>query len=64
MMHIDMKGGGGLESHGNRQRLEYDTRRAGLPPAAGHEEGETHSDKTDTPEGSKETEPPAGHDHH
>jgi len=64
MMHIDMTGGGGLESHGNRARLEYDSRRAGEPPAAGHEEGETHSDKTDTPEGSKETEPQAGeHDH-
>lgn len=64
MMHIDMKGGGGRESHANRKRLEYDTRREGLPPAAGHEEGETHSDKTDTPEGSKETEAPAGQDHH
>lgn len=63
MMHIDMKGGGGLESHANRARLEYDNRRAGETPAAGHEEGETHSDKTDTPEGSKATEPPAGSEH-
>ncbi len=27
MMHIDMKGGGGVESHENRERLEYDNRR-------------------------------------
>jgi cytochrome o ubiquinol oxidase subunit 2 len=64
MMHIDMKGGGGLESHKNRERLEYDNRRLGEKPAAGHEEGETHSDKTDSPDGSKETEALAGHDHH
>ncbi|MDX3927420.1 MAG: ubiquinol oxidase subunit II [Shinella sp.] len=28
MMHIDMMGGGGRESHENRARLEYDNRRA------------------------------------
>jgi len=27
MMHIDMKGGGGVESHENRERLQYDKRR-------------------------------------
>jgi cytochrome o ubiquinol oxidase subunit 2 len=27
MMHIDMKGGGGVESHGNKERLQYDNRR-------------------------------------
>ncbi len=64
MMHIDMKGGAGVESHHNRERLEYDSRRAGEPPAAGHKEGETHSDKTDTPDGNVEIEKPAGHHHH
>jgi cytochrome o ubiquinol oxidase subunit 2 len=28
MMHIDAMGGAGKESHGNRQRLEYDNRYA------------------------------------
>lgn len=31
MMHIDMKGGGGVESHENRERLEYDNRRLAGP---------------------------------
>jgi cytochrome o ubiquinol oxidase subunit 2 len=59
MMHIDMMGGGGKESHANREKLEYDNRHNGTWPLAGHEEGETHSDKTDTPEGSKDTAPEA-----
>lgn len=57
MMHIDMKGGAGTESHENREKLEYDNRHNGTWPLAGHPEGETHSDKTDTPHGSKETPP-------
>lgn len=28
MMHIDVKGGGGLDSHENRERLKYDNRRS------------------------------------
>jgi cytochrome o ubiquinol oxidase subunit 2 len=64
MMHIDMRGGAGVESHANKERLEYDSRRASEPPAAGHKEGGTHSDKTDIPDGNLEIEQPAGHDHH
>lgn len=66
MMHIDMKGGGGHDSHANRDKLLYDNRHGRTWPLAGHQEGETHSDKTDTPDGSKATEPsaPAPHQHH
>jgi cytochrome o ubiquinol oxidase subunit 2 len=66
MMHVDMKGGAGKDSHENRDKLLYDNRHGGNWPLAGHEEGETHSDKTDTPHGSKDTMPnPAPpHQHH
>jgi cytochrome o ubiquinol oxidase subunit 2 len=39
MMHIDMMGGAGVESHENRERLKYDNRHAG---EAGH--GGGHGD--------------------
>jgi len=37
MMHIDMTGGGGIESHGNRDKLEHDNRHADdAAPGATH----------------------------
>lgn len=66
MMHIDMQGGGGLESHQNKQRLEYDNRRLGETPSAGHQEGETHEKTSSDPPTDKDEAPsgPAGHQHH
>jgi cytochrome o ubiquinol oxidase subunit 2 len=38
MMHVDMKGGGGKDSHATREKLEYDNRHSGSfdPGHAGH----------------------------
>ncbi|MGN7294261.1 ubiquinol oxidase subunit II [Rhizobium sp. SAFR-030] len=65
MMHIDMMGGAGVESHENRERLEYDTRwsaQAGpgaTYPATGHgaktgQEAEGINDAPAAPEGGHE----------
>ena len=65
MMHIDMMGGAGVESHENREKLKYDDRHAG---EAGH--GGGHGDtvpasgvppRSEQPQGGSA---PATHDGH
>lgn len=58
MMHIDMKGGAGVESHGNKERLEYDNRYQGPLTVPGM----LHGAGAGTKAGPKD--PHAGHEMH
>jgi len=71
MMHIDMMGGAGVESHGNRAKLEHDNRHAGgvieaaAPGATAPEAGNAAG--SDQPAEGSEQQPaaePMNHDMH
>lgn len=70
MMHIDMMGGAGVESHENRAKLEHDNRHAGgvtegAAPAATFPETGNPAKSEEPAEGVKEGQPaPMNHDMH
>ncbi|MCD2185374.1 ubiquinol oxidase subunit II [Rhizobium sp. GN54] len=63
MMHVDMMGGAGVESHENRQKLEYDNRHANEEaPGATHPATGNAPRSEEPAEGMDESGAPAPHD--
>jgi len=64
MMHIDLKGGAGKDSHENRQKLEYDNRHDGVfAPAGGHHSQQHGTIPADPAAPEKSKDHPQSHDH-
>ncbi len=64
MMHIDMMGGGGVESHENRARLEYDTRHSTEEAPAATFPATGNPARSEQPAEGVDTQQPMNHDMH